>query len=262
VTNGHSKNDQGAGGPSGYPRDYQAQYQLTIHDLPQEERPRERLRQYGAHNLSNAELLAILLRTGVQGENVLAMSNRLLARLGGLAGLGRSSFAELCDQRGLSEAKACQVLAALELGRRLVSLAPEERATIQSPQDVANLVAAGMATLEQEHLRVLLLNTRNQVLSIHEIYIGNVNTAVVRPSEVLRPAVRENAPSIIVVHNHPSGDPTPSAEDVAITRQLAQAGQLLGIELLDHVVIGSGNRFVSLKEQRAGFFLGSGSGAK
>jgi len=203
----------GAGGPSGYPVDPQAVYQPTIHDLPQEERPRERLRQYGARYLSNAELLAILLRTGVQGENVLSMSNRLLARLGGLAGLGRSSFAELCAQRGLSEAKACQVLAALELGRRLVSLAPEERATIQSPQDVANLVAAGMATLEQEHLRVLLLNARNQVLSIQEIYIGNVNTAVVRPAEVLRPAVRENAPSIIVVHNHPSGDPAPSAVD-------------------------------------------------
>ncbi len=235
------------------PQNERASYQPTIREMPQEERPRERLRQYGARQLNNSELLAILLRTGVQGENVLAMASRLLARQGGLAGLGRSSFAELCAQRGLSEAKACQILAALELGRRLVSLAPEERATIQSPQDVSNLVAAGMASLEQEHLRVLLLNTRNQVLSIQEIYIGNVNSAVVRPSEVLRPAVRENAPGIIVVHNHPSGDPAPSAEDVAITRQLAQAGQLLGIELLDHVVIGAAGRYVSLKERKLGF---------
>lgn len=164
-----------------------ASYQPTIRELPQEERPRERLRQYGARLLNNSELLAILLRTGVQGENVLSMASRLLARQGGLAGLGRASFIELCDQRGLSEAKACQIMAALELGQRLVSLAPEERATIQSPQDVANLVAAGMASLEQEHLRVLLLNARNQVLNIQEIYIGNVNATVVRPSEVVRP---------------------------------------------------------------------------
>ena len=243
----------GAGGALSAGERPVASYQPTIRELPQEERPRERLRQYGARQLNNSELLAILLRTGVQGENVLSMASRLLARQGGLAGLGRASFAELCAQRGLSEAKACQIMAALELGRRLVSLAPEERATIQSPQDVANLVAAGMASLEQEHLRVLLLNTRNQVLNIQEIYIGNVNSSVVRPAEVLRPAVRENAPGIIVVHNHPSGDPTPNAEDVSITRQIAQAGQLLGIELLDHVVIGSGGRFVSLKELKQGF---------
>ncbi|MBM3943605.1 MAG: JAB domain-containing protein [SAR202 cluster bacterium] len=224
-----------------------------IRDLPQEDRPRERLRQYGPRYLSNAELVAILLRTGIKGENVLALSSRLLARRGGLAGLGRSTYAELCSQRGLSDAKACQVLAALELGRRFVSLAPEERTTIQGPQDVANLLAGEMAALDQEHLRVLLLNTRHQVLSIQEIYVGNVNTAVVRPAEVFRPAVRDNAPAIIVVHNHPSGDPRPSQEDAAITQDLAQGGRLLGIELLDHVVIGSGNRFVSLKERGMGF---------
>lgn len=228
-------------------------YQPMIRDLPHGERPRERLKEYGPKYLSNTELIAILLRTGVQGENVLSMSSRLLARRDGLAGLGRSTFAELCAERGLSEAKACQILAALELGRRFVSLAPQERATINSPQDVANLLSAEMGSLEQEHLRALLLNTRNQVVGIQEIYVGNVNSAVVREAEVLRPAVRDNAPSIILVHNHPSGDPTPSAEDVLITRNLVAAGKLLGIELLDHVVIGSGNRYLSLNEKGLGF---------
>ena len=228
-------------------------YQPMIRDLPQGERPRERLKEYGARYLSNTELVAILLRTGIQGENVLALSSRLLAQLNGLAGLGGSSFAQLCAMRGLSEAKACQLLAGLELGRRFVSLAPQERATIHSPQDVANLVTAEMAPLPQEHLKALLLNTKNEVLSIQEIYVGNVNSAVVRPAEVFRPAVRDNAPSVIVVHNHPSGDPTPSPEDVSVTRDLIAAGELLGIKLLDHLVIGSGNRYVSLNERRLGF---------
>ena len=187
-----------------------SQYQPTIRDLPQGERPRERLREFGPKSLSNTELIAILLRTGLPGENVLAVSSRLLARFDGLAGLGRVSFAELCAERGLSEAKSSQLMAALELGRRFVSLAPQERAVINSPQDVANLLLAEMSVLDQEHLKVLLLNTRNEVLGIQEIYVGNVNSSVIRASEVFRPAVQANAPSIIVVHNHSLGDPAPA----------------------------------------------------
>ena len=228
-------------------------YLPTIRELPQGERPRERLKEYGAKHLSNTELVAILLRTGLQGENVLSLSSKVLMQFGGLAGLGRSTIGELCAVRGLSEAKACQILAALELGRRSVSQSPEERVAINSPQDVANLLMGEMSLLEQEHLRVLLLNTKNEVMKIQEIYVGNVNSSVVRPAEVIRPAVRENAPSIIVVHNHPSGDPTPSQEDVSITKDLVAAGKLLGVELLDHVVIGSQNRFVSLNEKGLGF---------
>ena len=228
-------------------------YQPMIRDMPQGERPRERLRDYGPKLLSNTELIAILLRTGIQGENVLAMSNRLLTHFKGLDGLGRSTFAELCAERGLSEAKTCQLMAALELGRRFISLAPQDRAVINSPQDVANLLQAEMAALEQEHLRVLLLNTKNQVLRTEEVYVGNVNSSIIRPAEVFRPAVRDNAPSIIIVHNHPSGDPTPSPEDVNITRELVAAGKLLSIELLDHLVIGSGGRYVSLNEKKLGF---------
>jgi len=138
-------------------------------------------------------------------------------------------------------------LAALELCRRFVSLAPEERIIISTPQDAANLVTGEMGTLDQEHLRVILLNTRNEVLSTHEIYVGNVNSSVVRP------AVRNNAPSLIVVHNNPSGNPAPSDDDIAITKDLVASGKLLGIEVLDHLVIGSGQRYVSMNENGQGF---------
>jgi DNA repair protein RadC len=189
----------------------------------------------------------------MQWENVLALSSRLLARFNGLAGLGRATFPELCGERGLSEAKVSQLLAGLELGRRFVSLAPQERVTISDPEDVANLVMAKMAHLDQEHLRVLLLNTKRQVLRIDEIYVGNVDSSVVRAAEVFRPAVRQNTPVIILVHNHHSGDPTPSEADAAVTRGLVSAGKLLSINLLDHLVIGDGGRWVSLNVKGIGF---------
>ena len=234
-------------------RPAEAAYQPTIRQLPPCERPRERLREHGVRYLNNAELVAILLRVGLPGENVITMATRLLAAFDGPGGLARAEYAELCDQRGLSDAKTCQIMAALELGRRIASLAPEERAQIACPQDAANLVSAEMSLLAQEHLAVLLLNTRNRVMARRTIYIGTVNSSAVRPAEVLRPAIRENAPSIIMVHNHPSGDPTPSPEDVAITRDMVSAGKLMDIELLDHLVIGQGGRFTSLKEKGLGF---------
>jgi len=222
-----------------------------------ESSPSERMRDFGPKSLSNSELLALLLWTGLEREDVFTLASRMLARLGGLAGLEKATFEELCEAipagRGMSQAKACQVLAALELGRRMASLAPQERVAIQSPRDVANLVMTEMGRLEQEHLRVLLLNTKHQVMSIQEIYVGSVNATVVRPAEIFRPAVRENATAIIVVHNHPSGDPAPSAEDISITRALVQSGRALEIELLDHVIIGSVNRYLSLKEKGLGF---------
>ena len=225
----------------------------TVREMPSEERPRERLISYGPRHLSNTELIAILLRTGSAGENVISQSSRLLSRFDGLRGLGKATYTELCGERGISEAKACQIMASLELGRRFVSLAPEERASINCPEDAVNLLSAEMSALEQEHLRVLMLNTRNEVMGIEEIYIGNVNSSVVRPAEVFRAGIRANATSILAVHNHPSGDPTPSGADVSITRDLVEAGKLLGMELLDHVVIGNGQRFVSMKEARLGF---------
>ncbi|MFQ6019142.1 MAG: DNA repair protein RadC [Dehalococcoidia bacterium] len=224
------------------------EYRPMIRDLPMGERPRERLRERGPAALSSAELLAILLRVGAARESAIDQASRLLARFGGLPGLARASFGELCNEKGLGEAKAAQIKAALEMGRRLLASQPEERAVVRSPQDVANLLQAEMALLEQEHLRVILLNTRNQVLSIPEVYKGNVSSALVRVAEVLRDAVREGCPAFIVVHNHPSGDPTPSRDDVEITKQLIEAGQLLGVEVLDHIILARGG-FASLREQ-------------
>jgi DNA repair protein RadC len=227
-------------------------YHPRIREMPAGERPRERLRDYGAAALSNAELIAILLRTGTSGNNVLDLSTRLLSLHGGLIGLARMSFAELCAEHGLGEAKAAQLRAALELGLRLASSHPEARATVRSPADVAGLLMTEMSLLAQESLRVVLLNTKNQVMRIEPVYNGNVNSSMVRPAEVFREAVRQNCPSLIVVHNHPSGDPTPSRDDIAITGELIQAGRCLDIEILDHIVIGQG-RFVSLKEQHLAF---------
>ncbi len=227
-------------------------YQARIRDLPATDRPRERLRDAGPGALSNQELLAILLRTGSAKESALTVAARLLGRFEGLVGLARSSFAELCAQHGLGEAKAAQLQAALELGRRVASAQPEERALIRFPIDVANLLQGEMGLLDQEHLRVLLLNTRNQVLATNEVYHGSVSTAVVRIGELFREALRQNAPCIILVHNHPSGDPAPSSEDIAMTRQAIEAGDLLDIEVLDHIIIAHG-KFVSMKELKKGF---------
>ncbi|MBI4301832.1 MAG: DNA repair protein RadC [Chloroflexi bacterium] len=227
-------------------------YRPLIRDLPTRERPRERLRDYGAPFLSTTELMAIILRTGTPSESVLNMSARLLAHYGGLAGIARASFAELCQEHGLGEAKAAQLKAALELGRRLLSTQPEERLMIRSPQDVANLLLGEMGFLEQEQLRVVLLNTKNEVLAIPEVYRGSVSSAQLRVAELFREAVHHNCLALVVVHNHPSGDPTPSPEDVQITEQIVEAGKLLDIEVLDHIIIGQ-QRYISLKEKGLGF---------
>ena len=227
-------------------------YQPRIRDMPQGERPRERLRDHGPQFLSNAELLAILLGTGTSAENVVSMATRLLSAHNGLGGLARVGFQELARNRGMGEAKVAQVLAALEIGKRLGGLTTEDRRTIANPNDVSNMLSAEMSLLDQESLRVLLLNTRNQVVAIKEVYRGNVSSALVRVGEVFKHAVRENCPSIIVVHNHPSGDPTPSDEDARVTGQMVEAGRLLDIELLDHIVLAQRGH-VSLKERGLGF---------
>jgi len=228
------------------------EYHLLIRDLPADLRPRERLAYAGAASLSAAELLAIILRVGGRGENVIRMAERLLAQFGGIAGLAQAGYDELCLQHGVGEAKAAQILAAMELGKRLAATLPNDRTQVHSPADVANLLMLEMGLLPQEHLRTVLLDTKNRVIRVVNVYAGSLNTAVVRVGEVFREAIRANSASIIVVHNHPSGDPTPSPEDVRMTEMLVDAGKLLDIEVLDHVVIGH-NRYVSLKERRLGF---------
>ncbi|HEU5379864.1 MAG TPA: DNA repair protein RadC [Ktedonobacteraceae bacterium] len=224
------------------------EYHATVHDIPTNERPRERLHTQGPQALSNAELLAIILRTGTARDNVLELAGKLLARYGGLGGLMRTDFNELCLEHGLGVAKTAQLKAALEIGKRLKSEQVEEKYQIRSPRDAANLVMIEMTHLDHEQMRILVLDTKNQVVENVNRYQGTVNSSVLRVAEIFRPAITRNCPAVIVCHNHPSGDPTPSPEDIAVTEQLVQAGKVLDIELVDHLIIGS-HRYISLKEQ-------------
>ena len=229
-----------------------AEYYPTIKELPEGERPRERLLHYGPGSLSTAELIAIILRVGTRDENVIMLSQRLLTRFGGLTGLAQASLDELMAVNGIGEAKAIELKATFELGKRLVVAAPHERPVVKSPADAANLLLMEMGPLEQEHLRTVIMDTKNRVLKVHTVYIGSLNAAVVRVGELFREAIRLNAAAVIVAHNHPSGDPTPSPEDVRVTRQIVEGGKLLNIDVLDHLVIGQ-QRWVSLKERGLGF---------
>ncbi len=224
------------------------EYHATVHDLPTDERPRERLQHHGPRALSNAELLAIILRTGTTRDNVLELAGKLLAKYSGLGGLMRADFIEICNEYGLGSAKTAQLKAALEIGRRLGMLQSDEKYQIKSPSDAANLVMMEMAFLDHEQMRILILDTKNQVVENISRYQGTVNSSVLRAAEIYRPAILRNCPAVLICHNHPSGDPTPSPEDIAVTEQLVAAGQHLDIELVDHLVIGN-QRFVSLKER-------------
>jgi DNA repair protein RadC len=225
-------------------------YRIT--DMEEGERPRERLARYGAGQLSNPELLAILLRVGVEGENAVHMAVRILNYNHGLIGLYRTSYLELCDQHGIGPAKAAQLLAAIELGKRIALADKDIQRTIHGPQDVYDELVYDMLALDQEELRVLIMDTRNHILEIETIYKGSVNSSQVRIAEVFKGSIRRNATSIIIVHNHPSGDPSPSPEDIALTRAIIQAGKLLDIDVLDHIVIGH-KQFVSMKEKGFAF---------
>ncbi len=225
-------------------------YRIT--DFAESDRPRERLARLGPSSLSTAELLAILLRVGVSGENAVQVANRLLVTFNGIAGLHQTSFDEVCTQHGIGPAKAAQIKAALELGNRMVFELPDSKPAVHSPKDAADLVMFNMSVLEQEELWVVLLDTRNRVIHIHTVYKGSLNSSQIRIGELFKTAIRRNAASLIVIHNHPSGDKNPSPEDVRITRAIHEAGQLLDIELLDHLII-AGMSFVSLKERGLGF---------
>jgi DNA repair protein RadC len=217
-------------------------------DMPAEERPLYRLKQHGGDALANSELLALVLGT----SEAPGLAEELLAAFGSLPRLARASKAQLTRIRGIGEAQAGRLLAILELSRRL-QIPAEDQPSITSPADAANLLSPRLAHLDQEELHVVVLDTRNRVMSIQAVYRGSLNTSVVRVAELFRPAVEAPGAAIIIAHNHPSNDPSPSPEDVNVTRQIVQAGKLLDIPLLDHIVIGGGGRFVSLKERGLGF---------
>jgi DNA repair protein RadC len=224
---------------------------LTLRDLPRHEHPQGRLCDYGAEYVSDAELLALLLGTGTKQLDALQFAQRLLVDADGWQGLLRSTVAELQHMYGLTEAKAARIKAALAIGQRILKQQPQ-RVQITSAADIATLLMAEMSYLDQEHLRAVLLSTKNHVIKITTIYIGSINSAAVRIGEVFKEAIKVNAASLILTHNHPSGLPDPSPEDVAVTHQVIEAGRLLGVDVLDHIVIGQG-RWVSLRERRLGF---------
>ncbi|WP_210023500.1 MULTISPECIES: DNA repair protein RadC [unclassified Paenibacillus] len=219
----------------------------TLRDVPNEERPRERMIQYGAQALSNAELLAILLRTGTFQESAVHVAQRLLRESGGLRKLSDMSMEQFTEIKGIGAAKALQIQAGIELGRRMARSAMNETVIIRSPQDVASLLMEDLRYLQKEHFVCLFLNTKNHVIGQETLSMGSLNASIVHPREVFRAAIKRSSASIVCAHNHPSGDPTPSPEDVQITKRLVQAGDIVGIDVLDHIVIGD-QRFVSLKE--------------
>ncbi|AWB45726.1 hypothetical protein DCC85_17035 [Paenibacillus sp. CAA11] len=219
-----------------------------LRDIPHEERPRERMMRYGAGALSHAELLAILLRTGTRHESAVHVANRLLARSGGIRNIVDFSVSELMQTKGIGEAKAIQLQAGIELGRRLARSAPTEATVIRSPRDAADILMEQLRYLQKEHFVCLFLNTKNHVIAQETLSIGSLNASIVHPREVFRAAIKSSSAAVICAHNHPSGDPTPSQEDIQITRRLCEAGEIVGIDVLDHLVIGDGT-YVSLKEQ-------------
>ena len=211
---------------------------LKIREMPQDERPREKLLSRGAGALTDSELIAILLRTGLPGANAVELARQLLERYGSLSGLSRCTVKEIASIRGIGAAKAIQLVAAFGLGQRLAN-ERLSRQKLDSPELVHDLVAAEMRTLHKESLRVILLDTRYHLLRMEEISLGSVNESIAHPRDVFRPAVISSAYAVIVVHNHPSGDPSPSQSDHSLTRRLAEAAELLQIKLLDHIIIGA-----------------------
>ncbi|WP_248509769.1 DNA repair protein RadC [Sporosarcina sp. NCCP-2222] len=221
---------------------------MMIRDVHISDRPRERLIRQGASSLSNQELIAILLRTGTKEESVLMLANRILTSFDKIQDLRDATIEEMMSVKGVGQAKAVQILAAVEIGKRLYQKHTEGRYTIRSPEDAAAYLMTDMSTLQQEHFVVLFLNVKNEVLHKQTVFIGSLNSSIVHPREIFREAVKRSAASIIVAHNHPSGHPAPSPEDIEVTKRLVEAGSIVGIDLLDHVIIGD-HRFISLKEK-------------
>jgi len=222
---------------------------FTIHDLPQDERPRERLQRYGAEALSAAEILALIMGRGISGESVMVTAQRLLSQFGDLEGISGASVEELLQVRGIGLAKAAQIMAAFELANRLDShQGASQQPLVKSPKDVAAVVGSRFRGKKKEHFLALFLDTRSRLIKVSEISVGSLDTSVVHPREVFKEALAASAASVIFAHNHPSGDTTPSEEDIGLSKRLAEAGQIMGVDVLDHIIFASGD-YLSLKRQ-------------
>lgn len=224
------------------------EYRIRMKELPQDMRPRERLLREGPEALTTTELLAVLLRTGTNTMSALDLAGVLLAKRGGLPGLTGSSPEELSSIKGVGPAKAAEIKAAMELGRRLSAMVSRPRDIIKSPVDVHNLLKDRLRHCDREYFQAVFLNTKHHVITVETVSVGSLNSSLVHPRELFRNSIKRSAAALIIVHNHPSGDPTPSTEDIEITRRLVEVGSIIGIQILDHIIIGE-DCFVSLKEQ-------------
>lgn len=222
---------------------------IRLKDMPEFERPREKMLSQGVDSLSNSELLAIILKTGARGENVVSMSSRILSEFNGLDGILSAGYDDITKIKGIKNSKASQILAIAELYRRFQTLKSQrQNYKVTCPSDLAELLYNEIGYNNQEVLRLIMLNTKNIIIGHKDVFKGSLNASIVHPREIFSEALKRNSASIIVCHNHPSGDPTPSKEDINITLRLVECGKIMGVELLDHIIIGS-NNYISLKEK-------------